>query len=217
MQLAATYPISGFSLPSTAPERASEPVGTIWGIFARGFNIGTGSERIWIQEQRVEVVIAQKVCAGTSLAPVCTLRRIRRISGLTWEELSTAMDVSKRTLHLWDAGQALSQKHLQHLHRVAGLMERLDKGNPVHLRNLLLKDLGDQNALTLLKEGQFKQVEMQLGTEKAYPSFSELPEKDFRARIPRGVSLASYQEDQKVQIVRGKPLKSVKAPKPRKG
>lgn len=217
MQLAATYPIGGFPFPSTAPERASEPIGTIWGIFARGFNVGTGSERIWIQEQRVEVVMAQKVCDETTLAPVYTLRKIRRISGLTWEELSIAMDVSKRTLHLWDAGQALSQKHLKHLHRVAGLMERLDKGNPVHLRNLLLKDLGDQNALTLLKEGQFKQVEMQIAVEKSYPSFSELPEKEFRKRIPRGVSLTVYQEDQKVQIVRGKPLMSIKAPKLRKG
>lgn len=217
MQTVATYPIGGITLPGTTASRAPEPVGRIWGLFSRGLNLGTGSARLCIREQRAEPARAQTICDEKTLAPVYILRRIRRLSGLTWEELSIAMNVSKRSLHLWDSGEAISQRHLKHLHLVAGLMDRLDKGNPVHLRNLLLKDLGGQNALTLLKEGQFALVETQLAPEKASPQFIELPAEEFRKRLPRGVSLVSYQESQDVRIVQGKALKGMKAPKLRKG
>lgn len=51
------------------------------------------------------------------------------------------------------------------------------------------------------------------------PNFAELPAEESQKRIPHGVSLASYQEDQEdqeINVVQGKPLKSIKTPKLRK-
>lgn len=189
----------------------------IWGLLGRGLLLGTGSQKIMIQEQRAEPVQDRMVRDEPGLAPGHVLRRLRRLTGLTWEELSIAMHVSKRSLHLWDAGQPLSQKHLAHLHRVAGLVDRLAKGNPVHMRNLLLKDLGGQNSLTLLREGQYELVERRLTGEKAFPSFTELPPAESRKRVPNGVSLAGYTNDDGSPVVPSRPLKGVKAPRLRKG
>lgn len=150
-------------------------------------------------------------------SPADLLRRIRSLSRLTWEELSIAMGVSTRALLLWNGGKAIRQGHLRHLQRVADLIDRLDKRDPVHLRGLLLKNLGGKNALTLLREGQFTHVEMQLTSEQSNSSFGELPTETFRKRIPRGVSLESYQESQEVVIVQGKALGGIKPPKARKG
>ncbi len=150
-------------------------------------------------------------------SPTYLLRRIRSLSWLSWEELSIPMRVSKRTLHLWSSGQPIRQDHLRHLHLVANLIDRLDKGNPVHLRGLLLKDLGGKNALTLLGEGQFTLVENQLAPGMPNPSFGEVPAEVFRKRMPRGVSLESYQENQEVRTVQEKVLNGVRPPKLRKG
>jgi len=214
----AEYSLAGLNHSGTAPERPVEPIGNLWGIWARGLYAGTGSGRIWIQERRGEPVGAAMVCDETTLAPVYILRRTRRISGLTWEELASAMGVSKRTLHLWDAGQALSQKHLKHLHGVHGVLERLDNGNPVHLRNLLLWDLGGRNALVLLREQQFGQVEVVLKARMSpFPIFAELPAVELRKRIPQGVPLSSFDEHPPLKAMPEKAIKGVKAPRIKKG
>lgn len=217
MPAVAGYPSFVLGLSGTSPDRDTQSIGMIWGLLDRGFLLGTGSQRIVIQEQRPEPALGRTVCDDTGLAPDYLLRKVRKLTGLTWEELSIALNVSKRSLHSWDAGQPLSQKHLAHLHRVAGLVERLAKGNPVHMRYLLLKDLGGQNALTFLREGQYELVERRFASEKAFPVFVELPFDEARKRRPVGVALANYNTSDDSAAVQGKPLKGIKPPKLRKG
>ena len=215
MPAIADYPRT--RMPETSPERPSAPIGRVWGLVLGDLAIGTGSQRIVIQEQRPEPALAREVCNQSMIVPEYVLRRLRMLSGLTWEELSIAMDVSKRALHLWDAGNPLKQKHLAHLHRVSGLVERLASGNPVHLRNLLLKDLGGTNGLTLLRERRYDLVERQLATERAFPVIHELPAGEFRKRLPSGVPISSYLESETMAPVQSKPLKAIKPPKLWKG
>jgi hypothetical protein len=212
----ATYPIVTTTFTGGTPSKTPGSKGKLMGVFL-GISLGTGSEGIWVQERRAEPAASEKVNVESVMVPVSILRRVRSVSGLTWGELSTAMDVSRRTLHHWDSGEGLSQKHLQRLHDLAGLLERVNPGNPVYLRNLLLKDFGGKSALVMLRVGQIKEVEALLRTSKSkYASGPGLSESEFQRRIPQGVAMASYGDDQSVQIVRGKPLKAVKAPKPRK-
>lgn len=220
MTQVATYSPSELVFTGASHGYAPEPKGKFLGIIALGalgISLGTGSDRVWIRGLRVESAHAEKASAISTLAPVSLLRRIRRISGLTWDELSTAFSVSTRALHNWDAGGLLRQKHLQRLHEVAGLFDRLDRGNPVYLRNLLLKDFGGQNALVMLRAGQLKEVEVLLGAiHSTHAALGELPDTEFRKRIPQGISLASYSSDQSVRVNPGRPLKAIKPPRPRK-
>jgi hypothetical protein len=57
-----------------------------------------------IQEQRPEPALAREVCNQSMIVPEYVLRRLRMLSGLTWEELSIAMDVSKRALEAEASG-----------------------------------------------------------------------------------------------------------------
>lgn len=220
MTQVATYSSSALALTSASTGYAPEPRGRFLGFIALGalgISLGTGSDRVLIRWQRVESAHAEKAPTINMVAPVPLLRRIRRISGLTWAELSTAFSVSTRTLHNWDAGEPLRQKHLKRLHEVAGLFDRLDQGNPVYLRNLLLKDLGGQNALVMLRAGQLKEVEVQLeAIRSTHAAPGELADSEFRKRIPQGVSLAGYSLDQSVRVIPGKPLKAINPPRPRK-
>lgn len=192
--------------------KALHPGGLLFGTLARGANTGTGSFRLLIREQRAEGVV---ICDEELVSPEYVLRGIRRISGLTWEELACVMGVSRRSLHLWDGGGNLTQEHLHRLHELSALMQRLDKGNPVHLRNLLLKVFDGKNALERLRTRQDTQVLALLGHDKfpPYPKSMDLPAAAFRKRIPDGVSLDSYSEDQSVVVSPEKPIKGIRPPR----
>ncbi len=85
---------------------------------------------------------------------------IRRRSGLTWEELSDLFDVSRRSVHHWASGKAVSAGHDQAIRRMLDAIRRLDQGNQAGTRaQLLAVDAATgASALDHLKEGHFDEA-----------------------------------------------------------
>lgn len=85
---------------------------------------------------------------------------IRRRSGLTWEELSDLFDVSRRSVHHWASGKAVSARHDQTIRRMLAAIRRLDQGNQAGTRaQLLAVDAATGvSALDLLKAGRFDET-----------------------------------------------------------
>jgi DNA-binding transcriptional regulator YiaG len=48
---------------------------------------------------------------------------IRLHTGLTWEQVARLFGVSRRTVHLWVSGAAMSSEHEEHLHRMFSVIE----------------------------------------------------------------------------------------------
>ena len=82
---------------------------------------------------------------------------IRRRSGLTWEELGQLFDVSRRSVHHWASGKAVSAKRDQAIRRALSAIRHLDQGSQAQTRALLLTldDAMGVSPLDLLKEGRF--------------------------------------------------------------
>ena len=85
-----------------------------------------------------------------------SVAEIRRLSGLTWDELAGLMHVSRRSLHHWVSGKSVSAEHQTRLQRLLAALRRLDRGDSSQNRNLLLTP-DDTGALLLdlLKAGQY--------------------------------------------------------------
>lgn len=85
---------------------------------------------------------------------------IRRRSGLTWEELSDLFDVSRRSVHHWASGKAVSARHDRAIRRILAAIRRLDQGNQADTRaQLLAVDAGmGVSALDLFKTGLFDEA-----------------------------------------------------------
>lgn len=85
---------------------------------------------------------------------------IRRRSGLTYEELSDLFDVSRRSVHHWASGKAVSARHDQAIRRILAAIRRLDQGNQADTRaQLLAVDAGmGVSALDLFKTGRFDEA-----------------------------------------------------------
>lgn len=97
---------------------------------------------------------------------VLAIMEIRRLSGLTWEELGTLFDVSRRSIHNWANGKRVSAGNDQMISRMLAAIRHLDQGDQADTRALLLTV--DQttgfSTLDLLKKGRFDEAVSRVGS-----------------------------------------------------
>lgn len=85
------------------------------------------------------------------------IAEVRRISGLTWEELAVTMAVSRRTLHLWANGRPIGAANEERLARLLATVRSVDRGTARATRNVIMTPTGLEGRLPLdlLAEGRF--------------------------------------------------------------
>ncbi|NOT27356.1 MAG: helix-turn-helix transcriptional regulator [Acidobacteria bacterium] len=87
------------------------------------------------------------------------LTELRRRSGLTWEQISRLFGVSRRALHFWASGKAMTPANEEHLQRVLAVLRRIDRGSPETTRAALVQ--GDPDGVSpfdLLGAGRYEQA-----------------------------------------------------------
>lgn len=80
-------------------------------------------------------VIEPGVTAGATAEAVLELRRL---SGLTWDELAGIFGVSVRAMHHWASGNTMRAEHVGHLFTVLHIVRGLSRGSSVDVRARLL-------------------------------------------------------------------------------
>lgn len=105
---------------------------------------------------RIIMRTAGDVRSGTE-APGRKIAEAKRLSGLTWEELSTCMGVSRRTLHLWANGRPIGAANEERLGRLLAAIRAVDRGTARATRSVILSPLGPDARLPLdfLAQAQF--------------------------------------------------------------
>jgi DNA-binding transcriptional regulator YiaG len=80
--------------------------------------------------------------AGTSLPAALSASRaiaeLRRLSGLTWDQLARLFNVSRRSLHFWASGKPMAPSNEEHLQRLLAVVRKIDRGTATANRALLL-------------------------------------------------------------------------------
>jgi DNA-binding transcriptional regulator YiaG len=66
------------------------------------------------------------------------VRQLRKVSGLTWDELARLFGVSRRAVHNWAAGGALNARNAQLLGTLVGHINQLDRGSAEATRAALM-------------------------------------------------------------------------------
>ncbi|MEI6380669.1 MAG: XRE family transcriptional regulator [Cyanobacteriota bacterium ELA615] len=96
------------------------------------------------------------------------LSEVRKMSGLTWEQLTRIFKVSRRTLHFWASGQSLSRSNEEKLYRILKTIQCINRGTADLTRAALLNPNKDQQIpFDLLVEGRYQEVEELLGVGNA--------------------------------------------------
>lgn len=77
--------------------------------------------------------------AGFATSLVATsIRDLRSRTGLTWDELAKLFGVSRRALHLWASGGAISPRHASRLSVLAGELLPATPSTPAEVRDFLM-------------------------------------------------------------------------------
>lgn len=125
--------------------------------------------------------------ANSTEANRAALNELRKLSGLTWEQLAKLLDVSRRSLHFWATGQPLSRFNEENLNRLLGTIRYINRGSASMNRKLLLSPSRDGRLfLDLLIAGEHEQVKQILGPGNALtkPQLVPLSEDASMSRMP---------------------------------
>jgi hypothetical protein len=79
---------------------------------------------------------------------------LRRLGGLTWEELARLLSVTRRSLHLWANGGPINSPNEKHVRDLLMAMRELDRGTARENRGLLLAPLRDGGTVSELLQAR---------------------------------------------------------------
>jgi transcriptional regulator with XRE-family HTH domain len=140
---------------------------------------------------------------------------IRRLSGLTWEELADLFDVSRRSVHHWASGKPVTTEHDQALRGVLTALRHLDRGDPAATRALLLtSDRGGISLLDLLKAGSYEEVVVAAPRTPAARPVRPLSEETREARrVPAPTLLLQAEQDRPDLPAKARVARTARVPK----
>jgi hypothetical protein len=161
------------------------------------------------------MVIGQVTPAASTAEAVLELRRL---SGLTWEELAGVFDVSRRAVHHWASGNAMTAEHIQHLFTTLHLVRRLSHGSSADVRaRLLARSATGETGLDLLRAIDSESADRTLAA-LAILAMPTAPLHAVEGKEPPLIAALSTLEDRPVRSVRTsrivKPLRANKADDP---
>ena len=88
---------------------------------------------------------------------------LRRISGLTWQQLAGLFGVSRRSVHFWASGKPLNATNHQRLMHVLDVVRGADRGTARSTRAALLDAREGTTAFELLADQRFREARVVLG------------------------------------------------------
>lgn len=154
--------------------------------------VGTSSANAPLAETVVQSPRSvERTTAGASTVLVdragAAIAELRRLSGFTWDQLARLFDVSRRSLHFWASGKAMTPSNEEHLQRLLAVVRRIDRGSASTTRAALLAVREDGTMpFDLLAAGNYERVLGLLGPGEARRAHvSKLSAEAIATRAPR--------------------------------
>ena len=114
------------------------------------------------------------------------ISELRRISGLTWEQLGQLFEVSRRSVHFWASGKLLNAGNEECLMRVLDVVRGADRGSARRTRAALFDTSAGTTPFDMLVAQRFDDARAALGRGqgRSAPKLAELSPSAKAARAP---------------------------------
>jgi DNA-binding transcriptional regulator YiaG len=147
-------------------------------------------------------VVSSVVASGAGIG------ELRRLSGLTWDQLARLFNLSRRSLHFWASGKPMAPSNEEHLQRLLAVVRTIDRGTASVNRAMLLGVReGGILPFDLLAAGNYERVLSLLGTGGARRiSPPRLSEEVRAARAPRPPEELAAAVDDRIHPTSGRLL-----------
>jgi DNA-binding transcriptional regulator YiaG len=167
---AALVIVSGLGMPGTSSANALS-------IYAQQFS-GSNNLGIYVRPRRNEQ-------QEPSITTASAITEIKRLSGLTWAELSLIFDVSPKALHNWSNGSQLSAPNEANLRRALSSMRYIDRKDDAVTRQAIYSPLENgTTAFDLLVENRFEDFRLSVGEGPSLPALPALSIEAINAKAP---------------------------------
>jgi transcriptional regulator with XRE-family HTH domain len=180
-------------------------------VFGTGAGLGTGSSEA--------LVLLEKPV----LPSVLMLRRIRKVTGLGWEDIARLFGVARSSVYNWIDGNAMTLSNLRQLERLDRFFNAYKVVGPLVLRKALLGKNGRDDLIGRLAKARynqkfFKDIEGVLDKLPRYARSMPLPDDEVQRLKPIGVPLVTYREEEPILefIPPRRPARQIRIPKARK-
>ena len=100
------------------------------------------------------------------------ISELRRLSGLTWDQLGELFHVSRRSVHFWASGKPMNVSNEQRVAQILDAIRAVDRGDARSTRAALLEVKDGVSAFSLLIDGQFDSVRAMLGSGSPRPTYA---------------------------------------------
>ena len=125
-------------------------------------------------DARISVSIAKNDTDVNSRSPAVLIQEFKRLSGITWAQVSKIFGVSTRAPFDWAAGKVVSEKNHKLLGQAAAVLRYIDRGTGEENKRLLLSEArSGKTFIDLLEDGQFDRVKELAGRGKGRISIDE--------------------------------------------
>ncbi len=153
--------------------------------------------------------VSKDIVVGKS--PASLVREFKRLSGVTWAEVSKIFNVSPRAPFDWAAGKVVSEKNHKLLGQAVAVLRYIDRGTGEENKRLLLSEAENcKSYIDLLVAGQFDRIKELVGPGAGRISIGETLTRDahrFNAPTDFGQSLETSAESSLLEVVPlGKPI-----------
>lgn len=142
------------------------------------------------------------------------ISELRRLSGLTWEQLGELFEVSRRSIHFWASGKPLNAGNERRLMRVLNVVRAAERGDARSTRAALFEVKEGTTAFELLTLERFEEALaiLGIGTACLRPALAELSAAAQAARRPLSPEhLVDAQQDRvHRELHRARPARTVR-------
>jgi DNA-binding transcriptional regulator YiaG len=146
------------------------------------------------------------------------VNELKKLSGLTWEQLAKIFNVSRRSLHFWASGKPISPFNEEHLRRLLATLRYINRGSSDINRSALLQPQQSSIIpLDLLTAGKYEEVKRLLGAGKAVerPTLKPLSSEAIVSRLPSPPEdlVGALQDPMHRDVGRSRPAKTTRSRK----
>jgi hypothetical protein len=147
---------------------------------------------------------------GETESTGAAIMELRRISGLTWDQLTRLFGVTRRSLHFWASGKLLNASNEERLRRVLAVIRRVDRGSGVKNRVMLLEDQKGVVPFDLLARGEYEAFASLIGASHCprRRKLSLLSPEEYDARKPQSPEELTGAMQNRVHIEKGRLISS---------
>ncbi|WP_373928126.1 hypothetical protein [Pseudooceanicola nitratireducens] len=139
---------------------------------------GTSSEGI-----RISVAADEGAIEAIVESPSELTVELKRLSGLTWAQVSEVFNVKPRAIHYWKAGEPVSGENHEKLGAVVAMLRFIDRGTMEENKRLLLSEAVDgKTFFELMKDGAFQAIRDRAGEGIGRVSFGAVITEEARAK-----------------------------------